>query len=257
MNIAEQQSVIGDGMALSPSNDSGSRILMIDDDIKLCRLIRDYLQPMGYQVSFTHSGNEGLEMASRGNYTAIILDLMLPGLDGLELLRRLRAQSNVPVLMLTGRGEESDRIVGLEMGADDYLPKTFSTRELLARLRAVIRRSLVAANEQNQRTTITVGTLTIDEASRTVTLDSAPVILTAVEFDILKSLAASAGRVKTREQLLLEVADRNFDVFDRSIDVHVSSLRKKLGDDPKTPRFIVTIRSVGYMMRKPGSDAIS
>jgi DNA-binding response OmpR family regulator len=180
---------------------------------------------------------------------------MLPGMDGLDLLRNLRAKSNVPVLMLTGRGEEPDRIVGLELGADDYLPKTFSTRELLARLRAVIRRSIMSTQaEQPAASQIQIGDLHIDPGARSASLDGTPLQLTAVEFDLLLSLARSAGRVKTREQLLLEVADRNFDVFDRSIDVHISSIRKKLGDDPKAPRFIVTIRSAGYMMCKPGAE---
>jgi len=234
------------------------RILMIDDDVKLCRLIRDYLQPLGYRVSIANTGQDGLTLASGEAFAAIILDVMLPGMNGLEVLKRLRETSNVPVLMLTGRGEEPDRIVGLELGADDYLPKTFSTRELLARLRAVIRRSAIAAAAPalEQELVIKVGDLSINTGSRSVELEGVPLQLTAVEFDILTSLARAAGMVKTREQLLLEVADRDFEVFDRSIDVHVSSLRKKLGDDPKTPRFITTVRSVGYMMRKPGSDSL-
>jgi DNA-binding response OmpR family regulator len=210
-------------------------------------------------VSIAHTGNDGLTLAAGNTFAAIILDVMLPGLNGLEVLRGLRQTSNVPVLMLTGRGEEPDRIVGLELGADDYLPKTFSTRELLARLRAVIRRSAIAAEarEQQRDPVITVDNLCIDTGSRSAELDGTPLQLTAVEFDILTSLTRAAGLVKTREQLLLEVADRDFEAFDRSIDVHVSSLRKKLRDDPKAPRFITTIRSVGYMMRKPGSDSSS
>src|SRR5262249_29366059 len=161
--------------------------------------------------------------------------------------------STVPVLMLTGRGEEHDRIVGLEMGADDYLPKTFSTRELLARLRAVLRRSMITATAASDRRNapIAVGLLYIDPASRSALLDKAPLLLTRQEFDVLLALARSADRVKTRESLLLEVADRDFEAFDRSIDVHVSSLRKKLGDDARSPRWIETIRGVGYLLKKP------
>ena len=249
---------------LNPSEeplDSRTRVLVIDDDTKLCRLVHDYLEPLGYEVVTAHTGPAGLEAALHQPLAAILLDLMLPGMDGFEVLRRLRMQSNVPVLMLTGRGEEPDRIVGLELGADDYLPKTFSTRELLARLRAVIRRSLMtaaAAQAQSQDAEappVIVGNLSIYTDSRSAALDDQPLQLTAVEFDLLTSLAKAAGRVKTREQLLLEVADRNFDVFDRSIDVHISSIRKKLRDDPKTPKFIVTIRSLGYMMRKPGAGS--
>jgi two-component system response regulator CpxR len=236
--------------------DLRTRVLVVDDDVKLCRLIRDYLEPMGYEVSAAHNGASGLQLALTEPFAALILDVMLPGMDGFEFLRRMRAESNTPVLMLTGRGEEADRIVGLELGADDYLPKTFSTRELLARLRAVIRRSALSATTQAEAepAAIVVGDLQIDRASRSVKLSTEPLQLTAVEFDLLASLASAAGRVKTREQLLLEIADRDFDVFDRSVDVHISSLRKKLGDDPKSPRFIVTIRSAGYMMRKPGVE---
>ena len=233
------------------------RVLMVDDDAKLCRLVRDYLQPLGYEITAVHDGVSGINAILAGGYSAVILDVMLPGVQGLEVLRRIRAtDSSVPVLMLTGRGEEADRIVGLELGADDYLPKTFSTRELLARLRAVIRRSVITAQkaEEDAPRRITVGALSVDEGARSAELEGAALQLTAVEFDILRSLAKSAGRVKTREQLLIEVADRNFEVFDRSIDVHISSLRRKLGDDPKMPRFIVTVRGAGYMMRKPGAE---
>jgi DNA-binding response OmpR family regulator len=235
-----------------------SRLLIVDDDEKLVRLLRDYLEPFGYQVDTALDGREGLAKAIEGNYAAVILDVMLPGLNGFDVLRELRRKSNVPVLMLTALGEEPDRIAGLEIGADDYLHKTFSTRELLARLRAVIRRSMVTASqEQNAAPApIAVGGLWIDPGARAASVDGAPLMLTPIEFDILLSLARSAGRVKSREQLLLEIADRDFEVFDRSIDVHISSLRRKLGDDPKWPRYIETVRSAGYRMRRPDSENI-
>jgi len=231
-----------------------TRLLLVDDDVKLCRLVRQYLEPLGYSVSLAHNGEDGLRTALAGTFDAIILDVMMPRLDGFEVLKRLRAKSNVPVLMLTGLGEEADRIVGLEIGADDYLPKTFSTRELLARLRAVIRRSRATAQQKKEEPEqlVAVGELRIDPAAHTASLAGQALTLTAVEFDLLLSLARSAGRVKTRERLLIEVAERDFEAFDRSIDVHISSLRRKLGDDPKAPRFIQTIRSVGYLMLKPG-----
>lgn len=237
------------------ASESRTRVLIVDDDTKLCALVRDYLAPLGYDVVAAHSGTSGLALALNQPFAAVILDVMLPGMDGFSMLQQLRAKSDVPVLMLTGRGEEPDRILGLEIGADDYLPKTFSTRELLARLRAVIRRSMVsrsAAEKSAER--VVVGDLQIEPEARSATLASEPLQLTAIEFDLLLALAKSAGRVKTREQLLLEVADRNFEIFDRSIDVHISSVRRKLGDDAKAPRFIVTIRSAGYMMRKSGSE---
>src|SRR3954447_4806228 len=232
---------------------SGTRLLVIDDDRKLCRLIRDYLEPMGYQVTAVRTGPEGVEAATKGTFQAIILDVMLPGLDGFGVLKEIRRKSDVPVLMLTARGDESDRIVGLEIGADDYLPKTFSTRELLARLRAVTRRSsLTAAKEEpDGEAELVVGKLRVNPGSRTAVLGDQPLDLTPVEFDLLASLARGRGRVKTREQLLDEIRDRNYDVFDRSIDVHISALRKKLGDDPKTPHFIRTVRAAGYMLIRP------
>ena len=230
-------------------------LLLVDDDVKLCRLVREYLGPMGYQVTVVHTGREGVRAALNGNFDAVILDVMMPEMDGFEVLKQLRAKSSVPVLMLTGLGDEADRIVGLEIGADDYLPKTFSTRELLARLRAVIRRSKITAKQRVEvlQEPVVVGGIHIDPETRLVLVDHQPVTLTAVEFDLLISLARACGRVKTRERLLLEVAERDFEVFDRSIDVHVSSIRRKLGDDPKSPQYIQTIRGVGYMMLKAGS----
>jgi DNA-binding response OmpR family regulator len=228
------------------------RLLLVEDDVRLCRLVKEYLEGMGYAVSLAHTGPAGLELTLKESFDALILDVMLPGMDGFEVLRRLRMHSTVPVLMLTGRGEEADRIVGLEMGADDYLPKTFSTRELLARLRAVLRRSVITATEATgqRNAAVVVGDLLVDPEARSATLAGEPLVLTRQEFDLLLSLARSSGRVKTREQLLLEVADRDFEVFDRSIDVHIASLRKKLGDDAKAPRWIETVRGVGYTMKR-------
>lgn len=236
----------------SPVRDALPRVLVIDDDRKLCRLIRDYLAPMGYAIEAVHTGPEGVERAIAEPWHAILLDLMLPGLDGFEVLKRIRAKVDVPVLMLTARGDEADRIVGLEMGADDYLPKTFSTRELLARLRAVTRRTVRSQNpESSSDEEYVVGPLRVRPASRTAILGDVPLTLTPVEYDLLVSLAKARGRVKTREALLDEIRERDYDVFDRSIDVHISALRKKLNDDPKHPRFIRTLRSAGYMMVDP------
>ncbi len=236
-----------------PAGPPAIRVLLIDDDRKLCRLIHDYLKPMGYAVECAHSGPEGLERAAAGQFEAVILDVMLPGMDGFEVLKQLRRVSDVPVLMLTSRGDEADRIVGLEIGADDYLPKTFSTRELLARLRAVTRRARGTAKggEPGEEPELVVGRLRINTASRVARLDEAPLALTPVEFDLLACLARARGRVKTREQLLEEIRDRDYDVYDRSIDVHISTLRRKLGDDPKEPRFIRTVRTAGYMLINP------
>lgn len=236
------------------SPDGRHRLLMIDDDRKLCRLIKDYLEPLGYEVHSAHTGPEGLRQALDASWHAVILDVMLPGLDGLEVLRQIRAKSNVPVLMLTARGEPPDRIVGLELGADDYLPKTFTTRELLARLRAVSRRNvtrdLPAASAGAEE--LAIGALRILTGPHLVSIEAQPLSLTPVEYDLLLALARSKGRVKTREMLLEDIRDRQYEAFDRSIDVHISSLRKKLGDDPKAPRYIRTVRAAGYMLVNPG-----
>ena len=242
---------------MSDSSQGRTRVLMIDDDRKLCRLVSTYLQPLGFDVTAVHTGPDGVERATTAEepWHAVILDVMLPGFDGFEVLKRIRARTSVPVLMLTGRGDETDRIVGLEVGADDYLPKTFSTRELLARLRAVLRRSAITAAVDPRNapppTEVVVGPLRINLDARAAVLDTTPLVLTPVEFDLLASLAKAKGRVKSREALLDEIRDRNYDVFDRSIDVHISSLRKKLNDDAKEPRFIRTVRSAGYMMVAP------
>ena len=232
---------------MSDSDGMAKRVLVIDDDQKLCELIADYLSPLGYQVEMRHSGPEGLEAAQEEGWEALILDVMMPGMDGFEVLRGLRKISQVPVLMLTAMGDEADRIVGLELGADDYLPKTFSTRELLARLRAVTRRAKVATPVSEHTTVDLVADgLVVNESVHTVILDGEPLDLTALEFAILVTLMRGKGRVKSREQLIEEVSERKFDIFDRSIDVHISALRKKLGEDAREPRFIKTVRAVGY-----------
>jgi len=228
------------------------RVLMVDDDKKFCRLLIDYLKPMGYEVVAVHTGLEGVEQALAAQWHAVLLDVMLPGIDGLEVLRRIRVVSSVPVLMLTARGEETDRIVGLEVGADDYLPKTFSARELLARLRSVTRRSYRApAIQALSDDDILIGNLRIVPSARGAFLSGSTLVLTPVEYELLLSLARASGRVKTRDQLLEEIRERDYEVFDRSIDVHISALRRKLGDDAKNPRFIRTFRSAGYMLIHP------
>ncbi len=230
-----------------------THILMIEDDPQLCELIRDYLEPHGFDVVFAHTGPAGLARALSGNYDAILLDVMLPGMDGFEILRRIRGSSQIPVLMLTGRGEETDRIVGLEVGADDYIPKTLSVRELLARLRAVLRRTRNVEQSAPLEVPIEIGPLVVDPAARSARVEGSELVLTPAEFDLLLSLARACGRVKSREQLLQEVSVRDIDTTDRAIDMHVSSLRRKMGDDPKNPRFIQTIRAIGYMIRRPES----
>jgi DNA-binding response OmpR family regulator len=239
--------------ALDANSGSATRILVIDDERELCTLIAEYLKPLGYEVEAVHDGLAGVERALAEPFQAVILDVMLPGIDGFEVLMRIRAKSQVPVLMLTARGDETDRIVGLEMGADDYLPKTFSSRELLARLRTVIRRNARSSDSTQPEPEIAVGPLRINPSARVASLDDQPLKLTALEFDLLLTLAKARGRVKSREQLIETLGERLYDGMDRSIDVHVWSLRRKLGDDPKSPRFIRTIRAVGYMLIDPAA----
>lgn len=226
--------------------DSPKPVLVIDDDLEFCELIAEFLSGFGYQVSAAHTGPSGVEAAASRDWHAIILDVMMPGFDGFEALRRIRETSGVPVLMLTARGDESDQISGLEGGADDYLPKGSSTRALLARLHAITRRA--ARDGGNPAAELVIGPLKINPATRAATLDGATLALTAGEFDILLCLARAQGRVKTRDDLMEELRDRQWQTFDRSLDVHVSNLRRKLNDDPKRPRFIHTVRGAGYMM---------
>jgi DNA-binding response OmpR family regulator len=236
------------------TTEHSTRVLIIDDDRKLCALIREYLAPLGFEVAAEHTGPSGVDQAITGNHDVVILDVMLPGLDGFEVLKRIRQKSQVPVLMLTARGEETDRIVGLEVGADDYLPKTFSTRELLARLRAVMRRAsrpAAAAAGDAPTGEIVVGELRLNPDARVAALGDKPLDLTAIEFDLLECLARARGRVRSREQLIESITERNYDVYDRSVDVHICSLRKKLGDESASPRFIRTVRAVGYMFINP------
>jgi DNA-binding response OmpR family regulator len=232
-------------MGASPS----IRALLIDDDRKLGELLATYLEPHGVVVTQELDGRRGLERLAAGAFDLVLLDLMMPGMDGLEVCRRIRAKSAIPIVMLTARGDETDRVVGLELGADDYVPKPFGPRELLARIRAVLRRTApVAAGER-----LRVGDLEIDVDGRTVTVSGAEVVVTGIELDLLVALARRAGRVVPREALL-ELAGRNdTNVGERTVDVHVSHLRAKLGDDPRAPRRIKTVRGVGYVLVKEGA----
>lgn len=229
------------------------RLLLVDDDRKFCALLADYLEPLGYEVTAVHTGPAGAERGVTGEWQAVILDVMLPGMDGFEVLMNIRRVSQVPVLMLTGRGDETDRIVGLEVGADDYVPKTFSMRELLARLRALLRRATVQAPavEEGFEPDIVIGGIRVSPSTRVATVSDKVVPLRPVEFDLLVCLAKAKGRVLSRDHLLEHIRDREWEVFDRSVDVHVSALRRKLGDDPKNPRYIRTYRSAGYMLMNP------
>ena len=233
------------------------RVLIIDDDRDFCALVTDYLAAFGYAVAAAHTGPAGVEQAAAEAWQAIILDVMLPGFDGFEVLRRIRRAGDTPVLMLTARGDEADQIVGLEIGADDYLPKGSSTRQLLARLHAITRRAAAAAAQAPAAAAasdeITIAELCIQPGPRRATMDGKVLTLTPGEFEILLSLARAKGRVKTRDHLLAEIRDREYEVFDRAIDVQISALRRKLGDDPKNPRFIRTVRSAGYMLVDPAA----
>jgi DNA-binding response OmpR family regulator len=232
------------------------RVLLIDDDQKLTDLMSEYLVSFGFEVVAEHCGERGAARALAEPWDAIVLDLMLPKIDGFEVLRRIRRSSQVPVLMLTARGDESDRVNGLDSGADDYVPKTASARELLARLRAVLRRVAVPHDTPREQDHV-VGDLRILVDTRSVLVRGERVVLTPVEFDLLLSLARSVGKVKSRDDLLDETRGRSYEIFDRSIDVHISSLRRKIGDDPRTPRYILTIRTVGYMLQQPDAGTSS
>jgi two-component system response regulator CpxR len=225
------------------------RILVIDDDVELCHLVGEYLRAEGFAVDCVHDGESGLRKATAGEYLLAVLDVMLPGINGFEVLRRIRATSRLPVLLLTARGEDVDRIVGLEIGADDYLPKPFNPRELVARIRAVLRRTRSEGGVPAPDV-VSVGDVELDPATRTVLLEGKPVELTSVEFNLLEVLLREAGRVVPRERLVNAVLSRKFSPFDRSIDMHVSKVRKKLGDSD-SDEHIKTVRGVGYIFARP------
>jgi DNA-binding response OmpR family regulator len=209
-------------------------------------MVAEYLAPHGFEVTVATTAARGLGLAERAPFAAVLLDVMLPDLDGFEVCRRLRAASDVPVIMLTARGDDTDRIVGLELGADDYLPKPFNPRELLARLRAILRRR----QEAPGRKTLRFGRLEIDREQRAVRVDGQERALTSYQFDLLVALAESAGRVLSRESLMQRVRGEALEAFDRSIDVHVSRLRAAVEDDPRHPRRILTVRGVGYVFAR-------
>jgi two-component system response regulator CpxR len=228
-----------------------NRVLIVDDDVELCELVTEYLTSEGFQVETAPDGPSGLERALSGEHALLVLDIMLPGMNGLEVLRKLRAKSRLPVLILTARGDDVDRIVGLEIGADDYLAKPFNPRELLARARAILRRAqspLVGAPGSEK---VSVGDVDMDPAARVVRRRGEPVELTSVEFSLLELLLRSAGQVITREQIARDVLGRQFFPYDRSVDMHVSKLRRKLGEAPGGGERIKTIRGIGYVFARP------
>ena len=222
------------------------RILLIEDDSRLATMVSDYLGEAGFRMSGTASGADAEQLLKRESFDAVILDLMLPDMDGLDLCRRIRARSAIPVLMLTARGDPLDRVVGLELGADDYLPKPFEPRELLARLRAILRRAASASPSDVLR----FGRLEIDRGARLVRVDGEPRAITGFQFTLLVAMAERAGRVLSREALLDLTRGQELEEFDRSIDVHVSRLRAAIEDDPRKPRRILTLRGAGYVFAR-------
>ena len=222
------------------------RILMIDDDSRLAGMVCDYLGGAGFRVTVAGSGREGEALLKRQTFDALILDLMLPDVDGLDLCRRLRASTDVPILMLTARGEPMDRVVGLEIGADDYLAKPFEPRELQARLRAILRRKTAPSRAEILR----FGRLEIDKGARVVRVDGEERTVTSYQFALLLALAERAGRVLSRDTLMDLLKGEKLEAFDRSVDVHISRIRAAIEDDPKKPRRILTVRGAGYVFAR-------
>jgi len=223
------------------------KILIIDDDEELCELVSEYLAVEGFAIDCVNDGESGLKSALSGDYDMAILDVMLPKMNGFDVLRNLRAESKLPVIMLTARGDDMERIVGLEIGADDYLPKPFNPRELAARLRAILRRTVAADENADGSERIEVDGIVLSPAARTVTLDGAEINLTSVEFGLLYELLKEAGKVVKKEDVSESVLERSLSPYDRSLDMHISNLRKKLGARADGSERIKTIRSVGYI----------
>jgi len=226
-------------------------LLLVEDDARLASLTREYLEKNGIIVTLENDGERGLQQALKYKFDVILLDLMLPKRDGISICQRVREHSDVPILMVTARGEEADRVMGLELGADDYLSKPFSPRELLARIKVAIRRSRGQVGPRRQL--IKVGDLELDPGSLTATLSGSPLDLTSYEFSLLQALAERAGKVLSRERLMELARGNAEEAFDRSIDVHISRLRQKLGDDPRNPLRIRTVRGAGYQFMSQGS----
>jgi two-component system, OmpR family, phosphate regulon response regulator OmpR len=222
------------------------RILLIEDDHRLAEMVKSYLGQAGFQVTIAARGELGVAAEKRESFDAIVLDLMLPDIDGLDVCRRVRLRSDTPILMLTARGDTMDRVVGLELGADDYLPKPFEPRELLARLKAILRRGRGEPTAQMLR----FGRLEIDLAAREVRLDGDARALTSYQFDLLAALAQHAGRVMSREAIMDLVRNEPLEAFDRSIDVHISRIRAAIEDDARHPRRVITVRGAGYVFAK-------
>ncbi len=222
------------------------RILMIDDDNRLAGMVSDYLGGAGFRLTLAGTAREGEALIKREAFDAIILDLMLPDADGLDLCRRLRAVTDVPILMLTARGEPMDRVVGLEVGADDYLAKPFEPRELQARLRAILRRR----GSSTKSETLRFGRLEIDKGARVVRVDGEEKVITSYQFVLLMALAERAGRVLSRDALMDLLKGEKLEAFDRSVDVHVSRIRAAIEDDPKKPKRILTVRGAGYVFAR-------
>jgi two-component system phosphate regulon response regulator OmpR len=223
------------------------RILLIEDDPRLAEMVSNYLGEAGFAVTVAGTGNAGIALEARETFDALILDLMLPDIDGLEVCRRITARGTTPILMLTARGDAMDRVVGLEMGADDYLPKPFEPRELLARLRAILRRRQRGSAAAE---VLRFGRLEIDAGARQARLDGAVCDLTAYQFSLLPALAQHAGRVLSRDAIMDMMKNEKLEAFDRSIDVHISRIRAAIEDDPKQPRRIITVRGAGYVFAK-------
>jgi two-component system response regulator CpxR len=224
------------------------RVLVVDDDAELCQLVTRYLAREGFEISWAPNGGAGVERALAEDYSLIMLDVMMPDTDGFEVLRRIRQHSRTPVLMLTARGDTHDRILGLELGADDYLPKPFDPAELVARIRAILRRS---APQRPASAAIAIGDIALDGGARTVQRNGAPVDLTTVEFDLLAALMRVAGSTVSREDLVRNVLGRDFSPFDRSIDTHVCNLRRKLGPLEDGGERIKGVRGAGYLYAWP------
>ncbi|MDJ0622395.1 MAG: response regulator transcription factor [Desulfocapsaceae bacterium] len=227
-----------------------TKILIIDDDVELCDLLTEYLQPEGFAIEGVHDGKNGLARALSEEYSFIVLDVMLPGIDGFEVLKQFRTFSSTPVIMLTARGDDIDRIIGLELGADDYLSKPFNPRELLARLRAIQRRIAEVSDSRYSKAKykqLSVGDIVLDPYTMRVYRNGDEIGITAAEFSLLRELLLSVGKVVSREELANNIFGRKLAMFDRSIDVHIASLRKKLGHEVNGHERIKTIRGAGYM----------